>query len=549
MDQAEAASQAGMPMDPQDFIRLFHTAAMPPGQVSTVRSDFANGATPAAPKPATSSSASAPVKEKARPSISQASSSTSLSAVVAAQSPVKPARPVPVMPPMPPSPAPVRTASPEVQEVKEEVPVKPKQERTKSTTDVRTLAKYTKDGETLRELMASIMKTLKLSQGSIANEYYRNFRYETSQGGVSAWFHFRGNSGTFDGMNHCALMWVDDHKQHLTEEEQRVFAEVNKRMSQHSPGRPHPERSATPVTLPTRDATAEVTAQELAEAAAMLSAATTPPAVSEAPASVPMVCDDALEADAVAWDKIEPLPIGDEDIGIPVSRVEAASEGKVLSEATANRAVSDDEGGQDADGEGSGSSSDEDSDTASTSPKKSAMDVSEHEPSQPRASTSQHASEQGSLPSLSDASANHMIRPTDSLSLKLAVSRQIGSDLFAAGQSSSSDNSTGASAGQVAVKAESEDGAEGGAAPNSELPAPLGVIRTIEDLHSSVVYEMNRRKVSQSRAAVEANLRDLGMGQPALSKFLSVATINNNERGKLFSGGMVRYVSSFHSCI
>jgi hypothetical protein len=151
------------------------------------------------------------------------------------------------------------------------------------------------------------------------------------------------------------------------------------------------------------------------------------------------------------------------------------------------------------------------------------------------------SSEQSSLPPVSDTSGTHMIRPTDSLSMKLAVSRQIGSELFAAGQSSSSDSATGASAADVVVKSEAGDGSEGGsAAPSSELPAPLGVIRTIEDLHSSVVYEMNRRKVSQSRAAVEANLRDLGMGQPALSKFLSVATINNNERGKLFSGGMVR---------
>jgi len=64
-------------------------------------------------------------------------------------------------------------------------------------------------------------------------------------------------------------------------------------------------------------------------------------------------------------------------------------------------------------------------------------------------------------------------------------------------------------------------------------------IRTIEDLHRTVVYEMNRRKVSQSKAAIEANLRELGMGQPALSKFLSVATINNNDRGKQFSEYMI----------
>jgi hypothetical protein len=73
-----------------------------------------------------------------------------------------------------------------------------------------------------------------------------------------------------------------------------------------------------------------------------------------------------------------------------------------------------------------------------------------------------------------------------------------------------------------------------------ELPAPFGTIRSIEDLHMTLVYEMSRRKVSQSRAAVEANLRNLGMGQPALSKFLAVATLTNNERGRLFSGGMIK---------
>ena len=73
---------------------------------------------------------------------------------------------------------------------------------------------------------------------------------------------------------------------------------------------------------------------------------------------------------------------------------------------------------------------------------------------------------------------------------------------------------------------------------------PFEEIRTIADLHRAVVFEMNRRKVSQSKAAVEANLRELGMGQPALSTVLSVASINNNDRGKQFSEYMVKYVSS-----
>jgi hypothetical protein len=521
LDFAETEALRGAPIEPKEFMRLLQETAMPPGQVSTVRCDRSLGR-PVGLVPARGDaplSLPKPSKPTVQPSSIQPPTA-------------KPAVDVVSVP-----------ASPAMHADIAQSPVKVKQERHKSATDVRTLPKYSKDGEILRELMSSIMRTLKLSQGSIANEYYRCFRYETSQGGVSAWFHFRGNSVTFEGMNHCALMWVDDHKKHLTLEEQKIFAGVNTRMSQASPK--HAERTGA-LHDPTCD-DMPMSEVGLGESASMASFADESEPSGAAASALSQSAETASES--IVWADVEPLPLTAGDEGLPASSAEPVEPETPAEQSAAYEAdgalaveeddvLSADDAGDVADGEDTASESAEEVDDAGNTGDADqadndsfAMEVDSVPASEPVPTRAPElCAVSPATPSSAETSHTRSALASGSALMQLASGHVAGS---ISGEPSATN-------GLQEVKTEDDVPVATPVAVPEDTAAPHGTIRTIEDLHKTVVYEMARRKVSQSRAAVEANLKELGMGQPALSKFLSVATINNNERGKLFSGGMIK---------
>lgn len=486
LDLAEQAVSKGTPIDPQDFIKLLEKCAMPAGQVSAVKKDKD-------PPPAHAAKAERRVSDVHKELAKLADRPTTAPKVMT------------TLPSMASTPAPASA------------PVKVHKERSKTPTDVRTLARYTKDGEILRELMLAIMRNRKISQGSIANEYYKHFRYETSQGGVSAWFHFRGNSSTFDAMNHCALMWAEDQKGHLTAEEQATLAAVNKRMEPGQQGHQFPShhgsissQGATDASLGMQESSSGASYPESQEY--------TPVIKTEEPLGAPLV-DSSSVANGVANGVHTSLPaVSSQD-----ARADAAN------------SVSDNEMSVDADQESGADDSDRDEGTSTVDGQ---IDV-----------------DVAAEPTISNGDANSHFVPLPAAVLTSKSSVSTVSELcltapLLGGKDSAHHETSmmvlplGETAHSLSVSPvvpqSIHSATSNGTSADAPLPAPPVEIRTIDDLHSSVVYEMNRRKVSQSKAAVEANLRDLGMGQPALSKFLSIASINNNDRGKMFSDYMVK---------
>ena len=411
----------------------------------------------------------------------------------------------------------------------EQASITPKKEsRQKNPTDVRTLAKYSKDGETLRELMLTIMRNLKISQGSIANEYYRNFRYETSQGGVSAWFHFRGNSSTFDAMNHCAMMWAEDHKDQLEPEEQRLLGEVCRRMSQeqHTHGNSH--------TMPTHHPTTNAASEKSAEAEAAVEVGAGEVGLTSASATHVSVGD--LEPSAATLTNNGAGSDGeDTPIGLPLNEAMEV----VSSAASSGNTVSSDDEGED-----EGAMDEEVAPVITSTPLNEDLlqDTSGLDRAVEAIVRQVSATEAGISGAVNSPAKAATLLSTGPLTTQVAssIDAMIKKEPVATNSEAIQNGRGFHHAEDVSTQSPVEQ-----SHPVKEETEPTTHfsrgedIRTIEDLHRTVVYEMNRRKVSQSKAAIEANLRELGMGQPALSKFLSVATINNNDRGKQFSEYMI----------
>ena len=478
LDEAEKLFNAGTPVSQQTLIRMLEQTAMPPGQVSWVRcdrtlggidTDGTTGDSSALPNPDTVSSIatkSKPIKLHETDSFIPGRGSVSFGSPTKAH----------------------------------------KETRTKVPVDVRTLPKYTKDGETLRELMLSIMRTLKLSQGSLANVYYRNYRFETSQGGVSAWFHFRGQGTVFEGMNHCALMWAEDNKKYLSPQEQALLLDASSRMGQHAGVHSsHAPHSRVPTTTTTPIAAVEAT--NLVQVQSELAAGTAAPAVEGQAIEVsPSTSASPQTHRTESKPAVAPAAVADES--------------------------SRDDRGLDGDVEDAGSLASEsgDDDYIGSS---STMDVD----------VQQGSTTAGELPTKRIVSGLCMVEQSqeDSSSSSSMVDTRAPTEQAGGAVVKEEEPSVPVTPTEYSPTAITTTATTSTAAASS-VPADMSKedIRTIEELHTAVLYEMNRRKVSQSRAAVEARLRDLGMGQPALSKFLSIASINNNDRGKAFSNGMIQ---------
>lgn len=508
LDTAEQASSKGSPIDPQEFIRMLQKCAMPEGQVSVVKKD-------ANPPPAHSAKAERRVsdmhKELAR--LADRPSSSKISAVAATSSSTTE---VPAMTTA--AAAVITNASPAAPPA---AALKVHKERSKTPTDVRTLARYSKDGETLRELMLVIMRNRRISQGSIANEYYKSFRYETSQGGVSAWFHFRGNSNTFDAMNHCALMWADDQKHYLTAEEQATLALVNKRMSQEPGQQNHQFAShnghssagsqGTRGTDGAVESTSNVDASQDRESTEVQTEVI--PASSEPVSHIPTTSEPAAvrTQKSVESDTEMSVDAGQESGGEDRERDVKSTAANRQNKKATTASVTDNRISTSAKLFASPPSSGTVK-TTSTNFCDFVLGLGDANPLLSGGTSALHATSELALPVQEAAalSAPHtLVAPTPTPALPTAPTMSMS----------------------IPAVSMTE---------NAPPPAPPVMIRTIDDLHGAVVYEMNRRKVSQSKAAIEANLRDLGMGQPALSKFLSIASINNNDRGKMFSDYMVK---------
>jgi len=101
---------------------------------------------------------------------------------------------------------------------------------TKSLTDPKLSAKYSPEGQILRELVLAVMQKLRMSQSSLPNDLYRRYRYETSHSIVSSWFAFRDSKDSFEHMTRCILIWMEDHRSHLSDEDQSRLVRVNELM-------------------------------------------------------------------------------------------------------------------------------------------------------------------------------------------------------------------------------------------------------------------------------------------------------------------------------
>jgi len=93
--------------------------------------------------------------------------------------------------------------------------------------DPKLSAKYSPEGQVLRELVQAVMQKLKMAQSSLPNDLYRRYRYETSQSIVSSWFAFRDSRDSFDQLTRCILLWIEDHRSQLSDGDQKRLVWVN----------------------------------------------------------------------------------------------------------------------------------------------------------------------------------------------------------------------------------------------------------------------------------------------------------------------------------
>jgi len=371
---------------------------------------------------------------------------------------------------------------------------------------------------------SGLMKSYGIFLGLLVIAAFVGFRF---------WVRSERGRSTFDAMNHCAMMWAEDHKDQLSAEEQRVLGEVCMRMSQvqHAHGNSH--------AMPTHHASASNAKSSAKEGG---------------------ICSINVSSGDLVTEG------GSSKGGVGASDGDATPIGLILHAANATtvtgsgNTVSSDDGGEDMtmDEDAAGGDSAESVDdaaliseaaemivqqTSSAKPKISperppmvAVSIADllataplrtHSSEAPATTTAVTSSTSTAVPSTTaDAMDVETEAPTEAVAeVKMEIKKEdIIEDYFTEGPLSPARATTAVTPVAPATPPPAEKEEE---------------IRTIADLHRSVVFEMNRRKVSQSKAAVEANLRELGMGQPALSKFLSVASINNNDRGKQFSEYMV----------
>eukprot|EP01038_Epipyxis_sp_PR26KG_P010232 gene10232-13764_t len=259
------------------------------------------------------------------------------------------------------------------------------------------------EGEVLRQLMNTVMSNTKISQSGLANEYYKYFREETSQGGVSSWFHYRGKPLVLERMTRCALMWLEDNQSTLSESERKSFERVSLAMNHKLHGKTNHENHNISSSINNK--------QNFNNSI-------------DLDDNVSIVSDNPI---AMANTKKNSKPLKNKEL--KVSSPRAQNEDEITSKPTA---IEDNT-----------------------------------------------IFESITKPSLID---------------------------------------------------------------NNVLVLDLPKVITIKDLHSAVIFELKRRKISQSKAAIEADLKNANLGQTAVSRFLSIATVTNNERGATFCKHMLRWL-------
>ena len=72
----------------------------------------------------------------------------------------------------------------------------------------------------------------------------------------------------------------------------------------------------------------------------------------------------------------------------------------------------------------------------------------------------------------------------------------------------------------------------------------VDLILTINDLHTALRFEMNRRQVLIQQVYDESKLQVVGIAFKELKDFFILESIMNNMTGRLFAAYMIKYVVS-----